>query len=619
MKIQTFLLAAVADFAAAQFVTPPLNLTTKKGYAGVNVRYKEVPTGICELNPNVKSYSGYADIAENEHVFFWFFEARKADPKTAPLGIWINGGPGSSSMIGLFQELGPCSIDADGNVVDNPYAWNEVTNMIFIDQPTQTGFSYSIPVPGYTDPNSGDIVTLPNNTCPDYATDWGCGTYSYPNVTLTANTTLNAAPRFWSTLQGFLGAFPQYAGNPVFFSTESYGGHYGPVFSNYILKQNAANITGATHIDLAGVLIGNGWFDPLVQYESYYNFTVWPGNTYDATPVNASVANYMYNAMYGPGNCYDMTLDCYARGIDSICSAADNFCYSEVEYIYDIYTGRDEYDVRELMPDPFPPEFYVDYLNSPDVLAAIGAYVNFTEGSPTVGTAFGATGDDDRLFDIYGDLRDIHASGAQLVLYFGDADYICNWLGGEVIADNLGIAGYDAAGFVNISSSDDVVHGQVKQVGNLAFARVYESGHEVPFYQPLVALEMYERVVAGLDVATGGVSVLGGGGNYSTVGPKKSTYREGNATVQYEVVPIGTVYNTTTNEPNPYNATEAEEGERRKVRRDVDVEALREAEKQRKKRDVGASWKPASRLRKRIYGGPEKRGRRRTAGRVGRR
>lgn len=89
----------------AQFVPAPTDLVTVQGYAGVSVRYKEVPSGICELDPNVKSYSGYADVGPGQHVFFWFFEARNMDPTTAPLTVWINGGPGSSSMIGLFEEV----------------------------------------------------------------------------------------------------------------------------------------------------------------------------------------------------------------------------------------------------------------------------------------------------------------------------------------------------------------------------------------------------------------------------------------------------------------------------------------------------------------------------------
>jgi hypothetical protein len=110
------------------------------------------------------------------------------------------------------------------------------------------------------------------------------------------------------------------------------------------------------------------------------------------------------------------------------------------------------------------------------------------------------------------------------------------------------------SGYTNITTSDGIVHGQVKQAGKFSFIRIYESGHEVPFYQPVVALEMFERAVAGLDIATGKTEV---GAGYLTVGTAKSTYREGNGTIQTVPVPISATYNTTTNMPNPFNATEA--------------------------------------------------------------
>ena len=67
-------------------------------------------------------------------------------------------------------------------------------------------------------------------------------------------------------------------------------------------------------------MIGNGWYDPLLQYEGYYNFSVNPGNTYIKSPMTKPQQNQMYNAMYGAGNCYDMSVDCNTRGIDEICS-----------------------------------------------------------------------------------------------------------------------------------------------------------------------------------------------------------------------------------------------------------------------------------------------------------
>lgn len=113
--------------------------------------------------------------------------------------------------------------------------------------------------------------------------------------------------------------------------------------------------------------------------------------------------------------------------------------------------------------------------------------------------------------------------------------------------------GFSSAGYTDIVTSDAVVHGQVKQSANYAFARVFHSGHEVPFYQPLLSLEMLTRVLSGKDVATG-ASAVAKGSNYTTVGTAETTYREGNATVQFQVVSKSATYNTTTGAPNPVDS-----------------------------------------------------------------
>lgn len=122
-----------------------------------------------------------------------------------------------------------------------------------------------------------------------------------------------------------------------------------------------------------------------------------------------------------------------------------------------------------------------------------------------------------------------------------------------MVSHEVDPSGMAKAGYANITTSDSIVHGQVKQSDNFAFVRIYLSGHEVPFYQPLVALEMFERVINGKDIETGKHAIMPDC-NYATKGPAKSTYREGNATVQFEVVPTNATYNTTTGAPNPYNA-----------------------------------------------------------------
>lgn len=94
----------------SQFVPAPKDLIRKQGYAGIPIRYKEVPSGICETVEGVKSYSGYADVGDNQHLFFWFFETRNGNPKDAPLTTWINGGPGSSESVVVRDDVAHCSL-----------------------------------------------------------------------------------------------------------------------------------------------------------------------------------------------------------------------------------------------------------------------------------------------------------------------------------------------------------------------------------------------------------------------------------------------------------------------------------------------------------------------------
>lgn len=81
-------------------------------------------SGICETTPGVTTYSGYLSVGTNMSMWFWFFEAR-SNASSAPLALWLNGGPGCSSMIGLFQENGPCHfVNGSDEPSLNPYSWN---------------------------------------------------------------------------------------------------------------------------------------------------------------------------------------------------------------------------------------------------------------------------------------------------------------------------------------------------------------------------------------------------------------------------------------------------------------------------------------------------------------
>lgn len=98
-------------------------LSTFETPTGVKIRYKEPgKAGVCETTPGVKSYSGFIDLSPEIHVFFWFFESRQ-DPAKDPLTLWLNGGPGSDSLIGMFDELGPCRITPNLTSVINPWVF----------------------------------------------------------------------------------------------------------------------------------------------------------------------------------------------------------------------------------------------------------------------------------------------------------------------------------------------------------------------------------------------------------------------------------------------------------------------------------------------------------------
>lgn len=87
------------------YPAPITDYTTINSPAGTTVRYKEPgKAGVCETTPGVNSYSGYIDLSPNMHAFFWFFESRN-DPSKDPITLWLNGGPGSDSQIGLFQGM----------------------------------------------------------------------------------------------------------------------------------------------------------------------------------------------------------------------------------------------------------------------------------------------------------------------------------------------------------------------------------------------------------------------------------------------------------------------------------------------------------------------------------
>jgi carboxypeptidase C (cathepsin A) len=141
------------------------------------------------------------------NTFFWFFESR-VDPPNAPLAIWLNGGPGASSVAGALGENGPCIVGEDSNSTTlNPWSWNNKANMLYIDQPVQVGFSYDTLANGTFNALSTTLLPVVadfSEDIPEQNDTFFVGTFPSLNSNSTANSTGNAAPVVWSFLQAWL-------------------------------------------------------------------------------------------------------------------------------------------------------------------------------------------------------------------------------------------------------------------------------------------------------------------------------------------------------------------------------------------------------------------------------
>ncbi|KAL2003658.1 hypothetical protein VTN02DRAFT_2921 [Thermoascus thermophilus] len=155
---------------------------------------------------------------------------------------------------------------------------------------------------------------------------------------------------------------------------------------------------------------------------------------------------------------------------------------------------------------------------------AIGVDVNYTSSSAEVYYAFQQTGD----FvwpNFIDDLEQLLELPVRISLIYGDADYICNWFGGEAISLAANYSDADkfrAAGYAPMTV-DGVEYGETREYGNFSFTRVYEAGHEVPYYQPIAALQLFNRTVFGWDIATGNTKIWE---DYRTDGSPKATHTE---------------------------------------------------------------------------------------------
>ncbi|KAJ8653661.1 hypothetical protein O0I10_010699 [Lichtheimia ornata] len=424
-----------------------------------SMRYKTPE--ICD--PSVKQISGYLDIESDKHFFFWFFESRN-NPQEDPLVLWLNGGPGCSSMLGLLTELGPCRVNEDGSGTTlNEYSWNNNASVIFLDQPLNVGYSYG---------KGGPLDSV------------------------------TAAKDVYALLQLFFKEFPQYADLDFHVAGESYGGHYVPAIGGVLNRNNKAKLGASSSelsawtstlstINLKSLLVGNGLTNPLIQYQYYSKYAC--GNSYGPA-LDQEVCDKMDDKYPA---CAKLIEDCYASQNVLACMPAVIKCNHDMIEPYQ-KSGKNPYDVRKdcvnsnLCYDII--EGMETYLNRPDVMSAIGAQVQkYTNCNDGFGSQFSAH---DWMRPYVDEIAPLLEDGIRILIYAGDADFICNWMGNKAWVIELPWSGHEEFAAAEdtpwFSTTANEQGGELRRTkdGRFAFLRVFDSGHMVPMDRGDYAIDM---------------------------------------------------------------------------------------------------------------------------------
>eukprot|EP00927_Polykrikos_kofoidii_P056574 TRINITY_DN50676_c0_g1_i1.p1 TRINITY_DN50676_c0_g1~~TRINITY_DN50676_c0_g1_i1.p1 ORF type:complete len:498 (+),score=75.96 TRINITY_DN50676_c0_g1_i1:66-1559(+) len=468
-------------------------LTLLPGVLGALQAIETLP-GLLE-KPCFRQWSGYAKTTGGKQLFSWVVEAEAA-PAAKPVVLWLNGGPGCSSLGGMWTELGPFVVNKQQNVTLNPYSWNKAATMIFVEQPAGVGFSYP-------------------------AMD--------TNDTITAVDTYHALLDIFEQLGSLL------RGKPFYIFGESYGGHYVPNTVKAIIDGNAALPAGDPKIiDIKGFGVGNGYtdwaldFEMNVPYGRYHalcsprqyeealsacNGTTvacfWPNPAAKCTDqCNEAVQAATDNAMGGAIDLYDIYVDKCLEGQQRLANQA--FVLSrERRKALAMARGR----TSGLTTTPISPiyptcsdDYSQTYLSRADVQDAIHAR-RLTEwndcGLVNVGTPEKLSGDGkDYHFNFDSRLpyyrQWLSEGNLDILVYSGDADYILSFMATENWLKALQMP--VKKDFAAWKGSDGQVAGYLTEYQGLRFATVKGAGHMVPKDRPRHALDLFQAFLAGTPI-----------------------------------------------------------------------------------------------------------------------
>ncbi|KAI4384654.1 hypothetical protein MLD38_002776 [Melastoma candidum] len=403
-------------------------------------------------------YSGYVTVSPSagRALFYYFAEAPHAK-ESLPLVLWLNGGPGCSSLAyGAMEELGPFRVHSDGKTLyRNRYSWNLAANVLFLESPVGVGFSYS-------------------NTSTDYQ-DRGDKNTAYDNYVFLLN---------------WLERFPEYKGRDFYITGESYAGHYVPQLAHNILFYNGKKANdSSSSINLKGIMIGNAVINDETDTRGMYAY--FASHALISSEAGEVIQKYC-------------NFSSEATSQSDQCTNAANEASNDVGDldIYNIYAPLCQSSNLTARPkkasvenfDPCSDNYVYAYLNRPEVQRALHANVTKLDHDwePCSSVISGWGDSPDTIIPL---LREFMAKGIRVWIYSGDIDGRV-----PVTSTQYSIAAMKLpikTGWRPWYLSSEV--GGYSQVyrGDITFATVRGAGHEVPSYQPNRALVLVSHFLRG--------------------------------------------------------------------------------------------------------------------------
>lgn len=414
-----------------------------------------------------KTYGGYIDIGNGKNNYYIFIEAEKNASK-APIFFWTNGGPGCSGLMGLFEELGPYRPTRSGKLKYNPYTWTKFANIVFIEQPIGVGFSWSKKKNNYF---SNDDISAKDNL------------------------------KF--ILQFFI-KYPQFKKNKLYLTSESYGGHYVPLWAREIIKYNYNN---EDSINLKGIMIGNPYVDYLsgtsAQIESYWGNQMirkkmW--DKYTKKKCNKLENNKKWRKTWKANKCQELSYNIedsvgkhnpYALGYPVCVSDQQNSLIA-------FFKKRNK--TRKRMYTPCIDKFTKIYLNRNDVQKAIHAKKIKNNWKPCSDISHYTYKDTYKTSVpiINNMLNDKHLKNLHVLIMSGTADSICGTVGTQKWIEQLDIREIDIWKQYKINKEPAGYVSKYKGEGKkkFTFITVNGAGHEVPLYKPEVAYTIMKNFIS---------------------------------------------------------------------------------------------------------------------------